>query len=190
MVLKVGSKAPDFTLPSLAGEDVALSSFRGKKVLVSFYRYASCPVCNLRVAQMRKKHANLADEGNLQILAIFHSPMSTLESYVGKQDLPFPLLSDKDERVYKSYHVKASFFSWLFFQIFCCFKILYASARGYQIGRCDGNWFTLPADFLIDEEGTIQDTYYASRIDEHMPMTRIESFAFAQSSKPSAEEAV
>lgn len=185
MVLKRKNEAPEFTLPSLAGEDKTLSAYRGKKVLLSFYRYASCPVCNLRVAQLRQKHGKLLHEGNLEMIAIFHSPMETLASNVGKQDLPFPLLSDKDEDVYRLYHVKSSFLSWLFFQLFCGFKIIYAALKGFCMGRCDGNWFTLPADFLIDEDGVIREAFYAKRIDEHMPMDLIKAFAL-QSQKENA----
>jgi len=45
--LKVGDKAPDFTLPSLSGEPVSLSSFAGKKnVVISFVPAAWTPVCS------------------------------------------------------------------------------------------------------------------------------------------------
>jgi len=45
--LKVGDKAPDFTLPSLSGEEVTLGQFRGKKnVVISFVPAAWTPVCS------------------------------------------------------------------------------------------------------------------------------------------------
>ena len=37
MALKVGDKAPDFTLPSTTGEEISLSQFRGKKPVVLFF---------------------------------------------------------------------------------------------------------------------------------------------------------
>jgi peroxiredoxin Q/BCP len=42
-VLKIGDKAPDFTLQSDAGEDISLMDFRGKRVVVFFYPKASTP---------------------------------------------------------------------------------------------------------------------------------------------------
>lgn len=49
MQLTIGATAPDFNTTDFLGHPVNLQAMRGAPVLLSFYRYASCPVCNFRV---------------------------------------------------------------------------------------------------------------------------------------------
>lgn len=185
--MKVGDTAPDFTLVDARnGSKVTLSSLRGRKVVLSFYRYAGCPFCNLRVAQMRKKYTERGWSSSLEILAVFHSPVETMKKRFGSKDdamvFPFPLLADPEEDIYEMYTVKSSIIGYLFAIFFCWPKLWYAMGKGWCPGNPDSNAFTLPADFLIDENGTIVDTFFAKTIDQHMPVQRIEDFAKKESS--------
>jgi peroxiredoxin len=58
--LKVGEKAPEFTLKNQHGQDVSLSSLRGKKVLLSFHPLAWTPVCEIQMRSLELKHDALA----------------------------------------------------------------------------------------------------------------------------------
>ena len=53
----IGSPAPDFTLPSTAGRDVTLSSFRGKNVLVAFFPLAFTSVCTREMSEFSEDYA-------------------------------------------------------------------------------------------------------------------------------------
>jgi peroxiredoxin len=44
MKLQVGDKAPDFTLPSHLGQDITLSDYRGKNVVLAFFPLAWTPI--------------------------------------------------------------------------------------------------------------------------------------------------
>ncbi|WP_366936864.1 redoxin domain-containing protein [uncultured Sulfuricurvum sp.] len=53
--LEEGKSAPWFKAKSFQGDDINLDAYRGRYVLLSFYRYASCPFCNLRVHESIQK---------------------------------------------------------------------------------------------------------------------------------------
>ena len=93
--VKVGDLAPDFTLPSVAGDDVTLSQYRGKKnVVISFVPAAWTPVCSDQwpgyniVKQM-------FDENDAVLLGITVDNIPTLYAWTNQMgDLWFPVLSD------------------------------------------------------------------------------------------------
>lgn len=60
LALKVGDNAPEFTLKNQRGQDVALSSFKGKKVLLSFHPLAWTPVCEIQMRSLEAKFNDLA----------------------------------------------------------------------------------------------------------------------------------
>ena len=55
MKLKKGDKIEDLTLPSIDGTTFNLDSIKGKKAMISFYRYSSCPFCHLRMNEIINK---------------------------------------------------------------------------------------------------------------------------------------
>ena len=93
--VKVGEPAPDFTLPSVAGEDVTLSQYRGKKhVVISFVPAAWTPVCSDQwpgyniVKQM-------FDQNDAVLIGITVDNIPTLYAWTNQMgDLWFPVLSD------------------------------------------------------------------------------------------------
>jgi peroxiredoxin len=93
--LKVGMKAPDFTLQSLSGESISLSRYRGKKnVVISFVPAAWTPVCSdqwpgYNIAK------NIFDKYNAQLIGITVDNIPTLFAWTKEMgDLWFPVLSD------------------------------------------------------------------------------------------------
>ncbi|WP_372630872.1 redoxin domain-containing protein [Cohnella sp.] len=55
MKLKQGQKAPLFSTPDALGYTIDLNAYQGHKVMISFYRFASCPFCNLRIQHLLKQ---------------------------------------------------------------------------------------------------------------------------------------
>ena len=84
--VKVGQPAPDFTLPSVSGEKISLSQYRGKKhVVISFVPAAWTPVCS----------DQLFDENDAVLLGITVDNIPTLFAWTKQMgDLWFPVLSD------------------------------------------------------------------------------------------------
>ena len=60
MKLKKGDSISELTLPSVDGSTFNLESIQGKKAMISFYRYSSCPFCHLRINEIISKKVNSA----------------------------------------------------------------------------------------------------------------------------------
>jgi peroxiredoxin len=92
--LELGGPAPDFTLRDQFGQDVTLSSFRGKKaVLLVFYPYAFSGVCTGEMAGIRTRLAEFMTFDS-EVLAISCDPIFALRAFADSDGLNFPLLSD------------------------------------------------------------------------------------------------
>ncbi len=102
MALSPGDPAPDFTLPDASGEDVALSSFRGRKVLVYFYPKADTPGCTKQACGLRDA---LPDVGDVAVVGISPDKPAAQKKFDEKYGLGFPLLSDPDHEVAERYGV-------------------------------------------------------------------------------------
>ncbi len=174
MKLKTGNKAPQFLTTDIFGNTIKSEDLRGKKLMLSFYRYASCPLCNLRVNQLIQKHDKLASNG-LNIVSVFQSPVESILKYVGKQDAPFPIIADPTHTLYKLYGVSGN---WAAFARagLKLDKMAKAAKLGFMPGKMEGDIKMVPADFLIDEKGFIHTAYYGKDISDHIEITEIESF--------------
>jgi peroxiredoxin len=93
--VKIGEKAPDFTLPSLSGEKISLSQFKGKKnVVISFVPAAWTPVCSDQWPGYNLAKV-IFDKNNSVLLGVTVDNLPTLYAWTNQMgDLWFPVLSD------------------------------------------------------------------------------------------------
>ncbi len=90
----VGAPAPDFTLRDQFGQDVTLSSFRGRKaVALVFYPWAFSNVCTSEMAGIRDRLDEFLTFES-EVLAISTDPTYSLRVFADTDGLNFPLLSD------------------------------------------------------------------------------------------------
>jgi thioredoxin-dependent peroxiredoxin len=174
MRLKPGQQAPDLDTTDISGNPVSLQALRGKTVLLSFYRYASCPFCNLRVHTLAERYPQWQAAG-LEILAIFQSPTDSIAKYVGKQKSPFPIISDPDHIFYRAFGTESSVAGFLKVAVSRPGDLLKASKLGYNPGKMEGTKTQLPADFLIGPNGQVLASYYGQDIGDHLPIETIET---------------
>jgi thioredoxin-dependent peroxiredoxin len=104
MSLEIGSQAPDFTLLTYAGEELALSSLRGKKVVLYFYPKADTPGCTREACSFRDDFPRIEAE-NTVVLGVSPDKPASLEKFKTKYSLPFTLLSDVEHAVAEQYGV-------------------------------------------------------------------------------------
>jgi peroxiredoxin len=171
MRLKEGQKAVDFEVKDILGNEISLSDYKGKKLLLSFYRYASCPLCNLRVNELIQYEPIFREKG-MEMLAVFESPKESINEYVGKQNAPFPIIADPKRKLYKLYGVETSVLGTLrAFLKPSRFKE--AMNKGFKAGKSEGAKTLIPADFIIDANLNISKSYYGKDIGDHMPIEMI-----------------
>lgn len=101
-MLSVGDTAPEFELPNQDGDSVTLSDFRGDSVVVYFYPRADTPGCTTEACGFRDSWDEFEERG-IQVLGISDDPVSDLEAFAEKFDLPFTLLSDESGDVSSAY---------------------------------------------------------------------------------------
>lgn len=102
--LKVGDKAPEFTLKNQDNEDISLTALKGKTVLVYFYPKASTPGCTVQAKGLRDIKSDL-DNNNVVVLGISPDPVKKLAKFAEKESLNFFLLSDEDHSVADAFGV-------------------------------------------------------------------------------------
>ena len=96
--LSEGDAAPDFRLPDSAGDEVSLSDFRGRHVVVYFYPSAGTPGCTKQACDFRDNLAELNDAG-FAVVGISPDKPAKLAKFVADEGLTFPLLSDENRDV-------------------------------------------------------------------------------------------
>jgi peroxiredoxin Q/BCP len=102
--LTEGARAPEFTLPGGDGTTVALSGFKGRKVVLYFYPKDDTPGCTREACSFQEHRVAVGKKGAVVIGVSPDSPASH-GKFAQKYGLSFPLLSDEDRKVAKLYGV-------------------------------------------------------------------------------------
>ena len=103
-MVEVGQAAPEFTLPDQEGNEVALSDFRGQRVVVYFYPKADTPGCTTQACGIRDHTADY-DAADAVVLGISPDTVKDVKAFADKFDLRFRLLADADHAVAEAYGV-------------------------------------------------------------------------------------
>jgi peroxiredoxin Q/BCP len=96
--LQPGQSAPDFTLPAADGSSVSLADYRGRPVIVYFYPAAMTPGCTKQACDFRDSLEALQACG-YAVVGISPDKPAKLASFIERDVLTFPLLSDPEHRV-------------------------------------------------------------------------------------------
>jgi peroxiredoxin Q/BCP len=100
----VGDVAPDFSLPATGDEEISLSTFAGRPVVIVFYPGDDSPVCT---KQLNSYNDGLNEFESLdaQVLAISSQGLVSHEAFSRKYGYNFPLLADSEKQVATAYGV-------------------------------------------------------------------------------------
>ena len=142
--LKLGQKAPDFTLNAGDGEKVSLSALKGKKVVLYFYPRDNTPGCTREACAFRDGMATLRRRGTI-VLGVSPDSIASHKKFSEKFDLNFPLLADTERRVVQQYGVWRE-------------KNMYGK-------KLMG---VVRSTFVIDEEGKILKIFPKVKVDGHV----------------------
>ncbi|GIO94585.1 MULTISPECIES: thioredoxin-dependent thiol peroxidase [Paenibacillus] len=96
--VEVGSPVPDFTLPASSGENVSLSDFRGRKVVLFFYPKNMTPTCTEEACSFRDHYGALKEAGAV-VIGISPDPLKSHAKFIDKHSLPYLLLADEEHKV-------------------------------------------------------------------------------------------
>jgi peroxiredoxin Q/BCP len=141
--LKVGQKAPDFTVMNDNGEKVKLSDFKGKKVVLYFYPKDDTPGCTKEACAFRDGISEMKKKGAV-VLGVSADSVESHKKFKSKFDLNFPLLADTDKKIIEGYGVWKE-------------KSMYGK-KYMGIER---------TTFVIDEQGKISHIFPKVKVDQH-----------------------
>ncbi len=130
--VKVGDKAPDFTLPDTDMKPRSLHGFLGQKVVLAFFVGAFTSTCTLEVCAFRDSMDRLTDL-NAQVIGISVNDPFSNKGFAEKNFLPYPILSDYNREVIKRYGLEMPDF---------------AGLPGYTVAK--------RSIFIIDQEGIVR----------------------------------
>ena len=168
--LRPGDPAPPFTLEALDGTLFSLGEMRGRKVLLAFFRHGGCPFCNRRVHELKASYPELRALG-VEVVGVFGSPRESLLHRVGRQNPPFPLLADPDDRVHALYRTRTSLLGLLDPRALPYY--LEGLRLGIPHGATDGELFRMPAEFLIGEDLRIARAHYGRNGADRLPLEEV-----------------
>ncbi|MCB2298443.1 thioredoxin-dependent thiol peroxidase [Clostridium tagluense] len=142
-MLKEGDKAPGFTLKNEGNQDIMLSNFNGKKVVIYFYPKDDTPGCTKEACSFRDVYDDILDAGAV-VIGISADNSTSHQKFKDKHTLPFYLLTDADHSVIESY-------------------------GAWQEKKMFGKTYMgiVRSTFIIDENGTIIKTYQKVKPEEH-----------------------
>ena len=100
--LKVGDKAPAFSLKNTDGKTVKLSDFKGKKLVLYFYPKDLTPGCTKEACSFRDEYATLKKRG-IEVAGVSADEPGLHQKFTEKYSLPFTLLSDPDHAMIEKY---------------------------------------------------------------------------------------
>lgn len=161
--IKVGDKAPDFTLPTVLNEELTLRDALGDgAVVLSFYRGSWCPFCNLELNALQQRMDDIKACGARLIAVSPENPDSSL-THAEKLGLDFDVLSDMHNRVAGDYG--------LIMDVHETLRPLYLEwGLDLPAANQDNSWqLPVPATYVIDPDGTVRaahiDKNYTSRME-------------------------
>lgn len=182
MQVKPGDRIEPDEWRTLRGETVVVPDPE-RLTHLQFRRFAGCPICNVHLQSVVKRHDEIVASGIREVV-MFHSTPEELETYV--DDLPFDLVADPDRSLYRRFGVETSLRSVADPRsIGPVFKGLMDRSLSGKLRlsagmrSANGGHLGLPADILIDTEGTVIDAKYGKHAGDQWSVDELLRFAKA-----------
>ena len=99
-----GEKAPMFEGKDQNGNTIGLNDYKGKKLVVYFYPKDDTPGCTKEACNLRDNYSTLQNAG-IEIIGVSADSEAKHQKFIGKYDLPFPLIADTEKEVIQAFGV-------------------------------------------------------------------------------------
>ncbi len=175
MKIQAGEKIRPIHLPAIDGSTFDLSNLAGRPFMLSFFRFASCPFCNMRIHYLVKHFEEFGDD--FAVVAIFDSSLDNLRKYTAGHKAPFPILADEQNTYYRAYGIEHSVAGMLKGMVTRMPILLRGLLRGHIPWTIKGSMTTMPADFLVGPDGVVAIAHYGQDDGDHLPIGQVKQFA-------------
>lgn len=144
MSISTGQRVPDFRAPATNGKDIDSARLRGWNVVIYFYPKDDTPGCTLEGQDFRDKYAQFK-AGKTLVLGVSRDSLASHEKFQCKYSLPFPLISDGDEKLCRLFGV-----------------IKMKNMYGKQVQGVERS------TFLLDRDGVLRREWRGVKVDGHV----------------------
>lgn len=174
-MLKKGDSVPVEQVTDINGQPLAIDKHENeKKTLLAFFRFAGCPVCNVRVHELSNAYQSLLEEG-VEVVAVFESSPQTLRTYQTDFTFPFRIISDEEGTLYQAFGVKKKLGN-----LIRTIGDPNAKSRmkqgeslyGDKSYEPDGSMTRMTAEFLI-QDGRIEKAHYGRHLADHLDLSSL-----------------
>ncbi len=101
-MIKIGTKAPGFAIKNEKGNEIKLSDYLGKRIVLYFYPKDNTPGCTAEACSLRDSYSALKKKG-IEVIGVSADSEKSHQNFIEKYELPFTLLSDAEKDVLMKY---------------------------------------------------------------------------------------
>ncbi len=102
--MNIGDKAPEILGTNEKGEEIRLSAYKGKKVVLYFYPKDNTPGCTAEACNLRDNYDSLQEAG-YAVIGVSVDSEKSHQKFIEKNALPFPLIADTDKKLVEQFGV-------------------------------------------------------------------------------------
>jgi|SRR5574344_2263554 peroxiredoxin Q/BCP len=103
-MMNIGDKAPEILGKNQNGEDIHLSEYKGKKLVLYFYPKDNTSGCTTEACNLRDNYTELRREG-YEVIGVSVDDEKSHQKFITKNELPFPLIADTDKSLVEAFGV-------------------------------------------------------------------------------------
>ena len=166
--LEIGQIMPDFdyVTPFSAGHTLAETAAKAPKTALVFLRYWGCPLCQYDIHLLAQAHADITAHGGQLLVVLQSDPTSLAEKLGDEQALPFPIVCDPDQKLYKEFAIAPAASMAKMADLKMIGRIIKATKLGFKHGEYEGDEQQLPAAFVVDGDRKILYARYAKSVSD------------------------
>lgn len=174
--LEIGANAPDISLPAIDGSTFKMSDYIGKRVILTFFRFSTCPLCNIRIHRIIKRWNEFPE--NTVMVGVFDAKIGDLKKRMKKHNAPFTIVADETFEHFERNSVRRSFGRFMIGALRSPLTLMQATFKGYvPMTMSVKKLSIIPVDVLIGEDGKVVEAHYCKDTADHLPIDRFIQFA-------------
>ena len=174
--LMVGDSVPNLNLPAIDGTTFNMSDTKGKRVILTFFRFSSCPFCNIRINKIVKRWNELADD--TVMVGVFNAKAAELTKRMKKHKAPFTIVADESYEYFEKNSVVKSFGKFLWGALRSPLTFMQATLKGYfPLTLSIAKLSIIPVDILIDTDGKVVKAHYCKDTADHLSIDELIAFS-------------
>lgn len=157
-----GEKLVDFTYNTATASGLHISDAVKRvpgKTAIAFLRYFGCTLCQYNLHDFLTHYDAIAQTGG-QLMVVFQSDPALVAEQTKENPLPFDIICDKDQELYKLFEIGAAPSKKELFDDEGRAFLEHIKANGFKHGAYEGNETQLPALFIVDSDMNLEHVHY------------------------------